>query len=52
MSMGVKPQNNNNSINVGDIHIAYQGTSSKETDVRRLGEQLRREIRRGTLRLD
>lgn len=53
MTMGLQPQQSsiNNSVSVGDINIAYQGTDSPQTDVRRLGEMLRREIRRGTIKL-
>ncbi len=54
MSSGIAPTsvNQSRSVNVGDINISYQGSDSVQTDVRRLGEQLRRELRRGTLRLD
>lgn len=53
MSMGIPSRGGStSSVNVGDININYQATDSQQTDVRRLGEQLRREIRRGTLRLN
>ena len=54
MSAGLQPSQSHTdrSINVGDINVTYQGNDSKEFDVRRLGEQIRRELRRGTLRLD
>jgi len=53
MSMGLSPSysHSNQVVNVGDININYQGTDSEKVDVRRLGEQLRRELRRGTLKL-
>jgi TP901 family phage tail tape measure protein len=37
--------------NVGDIHLNMTTTGNAETDVRRFGSLLRREIRRGTVRL-
>jgi len=38
--------------NVGDINITLQGGNNTDTTVRQIGEKLRREIRRGTLRLN
>jgi len=38
--------------NVGDINITVQGGSTSETTVRQIGQSLRREIRRGTVRLN
>lgn len=38
--------------NFGDINITVQGGDKSETTVRRIGESLRREIRRNTIRLN
>jgi TP901 family phage tail tape measure protein len=45
------PIRNSGNVNVGDININYNSSNSTETDVRRLAEGIRREIRRGTVRL-
>jgi hypothetical protein len=38
--------------NIGDINITVDGGNTSETTVRRIGESLRREIKRGTVRLN
>jgi TP901 family phage tail tape measure protein len=38
--------------NIGDINLTIQGGDSDEMTVRRIGNSLRREIRRGTIRLN
>lgn len=55
MNAGFAPRSNNNNnstTNVGDIHIVMNGSESKLPTVRELGAQLRREIQRGTIRLN
>jgi hypothetical protein len=37
--------------NVGDIHVSLQATGNTQTDIMAIGNGLRREIRRGRLRL-
>ena len=37
--------------NVGDINVNIQADSTRGIDARQLGQQIRREIRRGTLTL-
>lgn len=51
MNAGLPIRNSRSTVNVGDININYTSSNSTETDVRRLAEGIRREIRRGTVRL-
>lgn len=54
INMGFEPKfsnsSNQNNVNVGDIHINVQGQASPNLMAREVGEQIRREIRRGTFR--
>lgn len=51
INAGLAPRNMNSNVSVGDININYSGTNSTETDIRKIAEGIRREIRRGTVRL-
>ena len=54
MNKGIRPRFFNQGgpvTNVGDITVNVQGGNSSDTTVRQIGHSLRREIRRGTLRL-
>lgn len=54
MHMGRLPHGagGNVSTTVGDINITIQGTPSNDKNVRKIGEELRREIRRGNVSLN
>jgi len=53
MNAGTRNYNNGGNVttNVGDINVSVEGGNSSERTVREIGEKLRREIRRGTIRL-
>ncbi len=45
------PYGQSSNVNVGDVNVYVSGSSSPEQTVRQIGQGIRREIRRGTLRL-
>lgn len=45
------PYGQSSNVNVGDVNVYVSGNSSPEQTVRQIGQGIRREIRRGTLRL-
>jgi TP901 family phage tail tape measure protein len=50
-SGGAVTANHSSNVNVGDVNIALNSSGGVATDVQKIGHALRREIRRGTVRL-